>query len=184
MRVSRAKAVYKSGPKKGKLKPGCRFIKGDGADCKKVGKKTTKKRGKGRKRKGRKRKVTGAARRARRGVAPRTPSMNALNVLRRRFHGASSCGQKRAALRAIKKQFQKMARKPAKVKRGENQGTASRRRWRRWQSEYKNKLESTEMFCTGRRTKAVGPMMVSGLSASEKKKHPCARKNPPRWCKK
>ena len=32
-RVSRAAAQVKSGPKKGKLKPGCRYLKGDGAMC-------------------------------------------------------------------------------------------------------------------------------------------------------
>lgn len=184
MRVSRKKATYQSGKKKGKLKPGCRFIKGDGADCKSTKGKLKRKSRRKTKRKGRKRKVTGAARRARKGVAPRTPRMNRLNEWRRAFKRARSCGDKRKALRNIKKQFQHMAARPAKSKRGESQGQASRRRWRRWQSEYRNKLEQTEAFCTGRRTKAVGPMMVNGLSAAQKKKHPCARSNPPAWCKK
>jgi hypothetical protein len=47
-KVSRAAAVRKSGPKKGRLSPGCRFLKGNGARCCKPGsstkKKTTKKR--------------------------------------------------------------------------------------------------------------------------------------------
>lgn len=182
MRVSRAKAVHKSGPRKGKLRPGCRYIKGDGADCKKAPRK--KPRGKPRRKK---RRVTGAARRARRGVAPATPSMNRLNAWRRYFRDARSCGEKRKAVRAIKKQLQHMARKPAKPKRGESQGAAATRRWKRWQSEYKNKLEQTEAFCSGRprsKQRMVGPGMVNGLSATAKKKHPCTRPNPPPWCNK
>lgn len=31
--VSRSKATYSSGKKKGRLKPGCRFVKGGGARC-------------------------------------------------------------------------------------------------------------------------------------------------------
>ena len=40
-RVSRAAAVHKSGKKKGRLKKGCKFVKGDGALCRK-GRSTTK----------------------------------------------------------------------------------------------------------------------------------------------
>jgi hypothetical protein len=173
-RVSRDKARRKSGPNKGQLNPGCRYIKGDGAQCCTPGAK------KGKAKKGTtKRKAT---KRKRKGTKPNTPAMDALNSVRRAFKSASSCKDKRVALRALKKRFQFMAKKPANKKRGESQGAASTRRWGRWQSEYKNKLNQTESLCSGRKTRVVGPGMVSGLSAAGKKKHPCTRANPPAWC--
>lgn len=185
MRVSRKKAVYQSGPKKGRLKPGCKYIKGDGAECKSTSKKSSRKKGGSRTKK---RKATGAAKRARKGVGPRTPRMDRLNAWRRAFKSAGTCQQKREALRALKTQFQHMAAQPAKTKRGESQGQAASRRWSKWQSEYRNKVEETEAFCSGRPRKSmryVGPGMVNGLSGSKrggKKKHPCATANPPAWC--
>jgi hypothetical protein len=177
-RVSRKKARFASGKKKGKLKPGCRYLKGDGAQCCPPG--STKK---GRKtgRKKRKRRATGAARRARKGVAPRTPKMDRLNQWRRAWK-SGTCGQKRAALQQIKKQFQHMAYKDPKPKRGESVGQARQRRWKRWQSEYNNKLRMTASQCTGRPARSfrpVGPAMVSGIGG-----HPCGSASPPAWCRK
>ncbi len=42
-RVSRKAAQRSSGPNKGRLKPGCRYLKGDGARCCPTGKKTSRK---------------------------------------------------------------------------------------------------------------------------------------------
>ena len=175
MRVTRAKAVFKSGPKKGKLKPGCRYLKGDGAICKTATEmqKRAKKKGK--------RKRTGAASRARKGVAPRTPRMDRLNAWRKRWKTSRNCGEKKRALREIQQQFKHMAARPAKSKRGESKGAAAQRRWNRWKSEYRNKLVVTERFCTGRPARVVGPVMVDGLGG--KKPHPCATARPPAWCK-
>lgn len=179
-RVSRANAVRKSGKKKGKLKEGCRYIKGDGAMCCPPGsKKSSSKKSRGRKKSSKKRRSS-----KRKGKRPNTPQMDSLNAVRRAWKSASTCREKREALRALKKRFTFMARQPARQRRGESQGAAASRRWSRWKSEYRNKLEATEYSCSGRRTRAVGPVMVNGLSAAQKKKHPCARMNPPAWCNK
>jgi len=181
-RVSRAKARFSSGKKKGKLKPGCRYLKGDGAQCC-----TGPKKGKGRKKKAgkKKRKRTGAAKRARKGVKPHTPKMDVLNAWRRRWKADRSCGGKKAALQKIFVQFKHMQHfKPSKG--GE---PARARRWNRWMREYHNKVAQTSAFCGRPLRPASGSRTTSGRSPFPRATdgiggHPCASPNPPRWCNK
>lgn len=174
MRVSRKKAQVKSGPNKGKLKKGCRYLKGDGAICKSPGKAK-------KKTSSRKRRRTGAAARARKGVAPATPNMNYLNVMRRRFK-QGNCADKKKALREIRQIFRIMARKNAKKKRGESQDQANARRSNRWSSEFSKKTRATAEFCKGGST---SPRRVSAGERAFRSVggHPCASANPPKWCR-
>ncbi len=152
-RVSRDAAKWKSGNKKGKLRPGCKYLKGDGVHCcpsPKAGavvkgqpaKKATKKRSGRRKARSVKRKSS------RKGTRPATPNMNYLNLIRRRWK-AGDCRDKRKTLREIRKLFEVMSQKPAKQKKGESQSQAAKRRWNRWQNEFQNKLIATEEHCKG-----------------------------------
>ncbi|HMO94953.1 MAG TPA: hypothetical protein PKD27_02465 [Tepidiformaceae bacterium] len=198
MRVSRKKATYQSGPKKGGLKPGCRFIKGDGADCggTKSATKTRKKTSKKKKSKSKskhpcsrpnppawcnkgKKKTSGKKRRSSGPKRALPEGMVRLQEWRRAFNASSTCPQAREALRNLKQQFKYLASKPATKKRGESQDAANTRRWNRWVSEYNNKLRTTEGICLGlTRSQMSGLGKASGKS----KKHPCARPNPPAWC--
>lgn len=191
-RVSR-KAAQRKVKGRTVLKKGCRYLKGDGAQCCPTGGGS---RGKGKGKKAatgrsKKRKVTGAAKRARRGQAPSTPMMARLNEWRRIWASATTCPESKKALQAIRQQMRHMDSKPATPKRGETAEAARARRMKRWNSEYMNKLRITDGVCLGLSRKQMeglgrGPSGARGrgrgLSGTGKKKHPCATANPPAWC--
>lgn len=175
-RVSR-KAAQTS---KGRLRKGCRYLKGDGARCCPKGYKKTAKRKAG------KRKRTGAAKRARKGVAPRTPRMDVLNAWRRQFKARQSCGGKKEALANIFKQFKHMDSANPRT------GAKRAKRWNRWMSEYHKKLAVASAFCKRPlrpASGASGGYQYSGRSPFPRatnglKGHPCASPRPPAWCNK
>ena len=177
-RVSR-KAAQRSVKGRTVLKKGCRYLKGDGAQCCPPGaKKKTARKGKG------KRKRSGAASRARKGVKPNTPLMDRLNDWRREWKRAPTCRAKNEALRNIKIMFRQMATRPVSKKRGESELDARNRRWSRWQGEYTNKLHQTSAACQGVSARQVPRPSRDTMTVDGLKGHPCASARPPAWCNK
>jgi len=76
-----------------------------------------------------------------------------------------------------------MQRNPVNQKKGESEMDARNRRWSRWGAEYNNKARMTTASCMGARARDV-PRMATEMTVDGIGGHPCARPNPPAWCKK